>query len=187
MAAVTAAAIGAASTIYATKQASKQAKEQNKLAREGIDAADPYREYREGAAQKLNALMENPDSIKDSPEYKARVQAAERLMASQGYTGSGNALVEVANAGGTAYQQAFSNLAMLSGAGQAPGGGYGAALGANQAANDNKLSGYAGIANNLTNLTATIGSRFNQPANTGGGGGNGGINKVSTAPKSYSK
>jgi hypothetical protein len=186
MAVVTAAAITTAGAVYASKQAGKQAKEQNKLAREGIDAADPYREYREGAAQKLNALMENPDSIKDSPEYKARVQAAERLMASQGYTGSGNALVEVANAGGTAYQQAFSNLAMLSGAGQAPGGGYGAALSANQASNDSKLSGYAGIINNVGNLASTIGSRFNQPASQPASS-SGGINKVSTAPKAYTK
>lgn len=83
-------------------------------------AYDPYGPYRDAAAQKLNALMEDPRSLSALPEYQARQQAAARLMASQGYTGSGNALVAAANAGGDAYQQAFSNLSTLAGAGQSP-------------------------------------------------------------------
>lgn len=87
---------------------------------------DPYAPYRGAAAQKLNSLMANPSDVQNLPEYQAQLQAASRAMAAQGYTGSGNALVAAANAGGQAYQQAFNNLAMLSGAGQSP--AYGAGL-----------------------------------------------------------
>jgi len=92
---------------------------------------DPYAQYRPAAAQKLNTLMNDPNSIQNLPEYQAQMQAASRTMAAQGYTGSGNALVAAANAGGQAYQQAFNNLAMLSGAGQSP--AYGAGMATQQA------------------------------------------------------
>ena len=81
---------------------------------------DPYAQYRGAAAQQLNALMANPSQITTMPEYNAMLQAAQRQAAAQGYNGSGNALVAAANAGGQAYQQAFNNLAMLSGAEQSP-------------------------------------------------------------------
>lgn len=83
-------------------------------------AYDPYAQYRPAAATKLNDLMNNPGSIQQLPEYQAQMQAASRTSAAQGYTGSGNALVAAANAGGQAYQQAFNNLSMLAGAGQSP-------------------------------------------------------------------
>lgn len=90
-------------------------------------AYDPYAPYRGAAAQQLQQLMKNPSSIQQLPEYNADLQAAARTMAAQGYTGSGNALVAAANAGGQAYQQAFNNLALLSGAGQSPAAAQGAA------------------------------------------------------------
>jgi hypothetical protein len=83
-------------------------------------AYDPYAQYRPAAAQQLNALMKDPSSAVNSGYGLAEQQAASRTMAAQGYTGSGNALVAAAQAGGNAYQQQFNNLAMLSGAGQAP-------------------------------------------------------------------
>jgi len=95
-------------------------------------AYDPYAQYRPAAATKLNDLMNNPDTLQNLPEYKADMQAASRTMAAQGYTGSGNALVAAANAGGQAYQQAFNNLSMLAGAGQSPAAAQSAA---NQQAN----------------------------------------------------
>lgn len=166
MAAVTAAVAGVAISAYSAKKASDNAKEQNKIAREGIEAADPYKQYRPEAAERLNALMNDPSSIEDTASYKARMSAAERLMAAQGYTGSGNAILEAADAGGAAYQQEFANLSMLSGAGQAPGGGYANASQAMAEGNAQKMSAYAGVANNVTNLI----SQFNKPAgnNTGG-------------------
>ena len=107
---------------------------------------DPYAPYRGAAAQKLNTLMNDPNSIQNLPEYQAQMQAASRTMAAQGYTGSGNALVAAANAGGQAYQQAFNNLAMLSGAGQSP--AYGAGMATQQAnyqqAQNNQMWGQIG-------------------------------------------
>jgi hypothetical protein len=153
------AAIGLAGSLFASNKASKQAKEQNKLAKEGIAAADPYAKYRDDAAQRLQALMNDPSSIEGTAEYKARQTAASRLMAAQGYTGSGNAIEAAADASSESYQQAFNNLSVLSGAGATPGGGYGNALTAGQNANDSTLSGYAGIANNAVNLANTLWNR----------------------------
>jgi len=82
---------------------------------------DPYAPYRANAAQQLQALMQDPiKGTESTPTYIAMLQAATRQAASQGYNGSGNALVAAANAGGQAYQQTFNNLAMLSGAEQSP-------------------------------------------------------------------
>lgn len=164
MAAITTAAIGAGTAIYSAKKASSQAKKQNQIAQAGIDAADPYRQYRPEAAEQLSKLMKDPSSIMDTPEYKARQLAVQRQLASQGYTGSGNALIEAADAAGQSYQQAFSNLALLSGAGQAPGGGYDTAAQTAIEGGQQELSSFAGIANNLTNLGATVGARFNKAA-----------------------
>lgn len=93
---------------------------------------DPYAQYRPQAAQQLNTLMQNPGSAVDTSYGQAMQQGAARTMAAQGYTGSGNALVAAANAGGTAYQQEFNNLVTLSGAGQSPASAQAAA---NQQAN----------------------------------------------------
>lgn len=93
---------------------------------------DPYAPYRGQAAQKLNTLMQNPGDASNTSYGQAMQQAAARTMAAQGYTGSGNALVAAANAGGTAYQQEFNNLVTLSGAGQSPASAQSAA---NQQAN----------------------------------------------------
>lgn len=189
MAAVTAAVIGAGTAMYASSQAKKQQKDAQKFATEQMGALDPFAEYRPEAAARLNALSKDPSSIKDSATYKARLQAAERTMAAQGYTGSGNALVAAADAGASAYQQEFDNLAMMSGAGQGQGArasAYDTASGANSNANDNYLSSVAGIGNNLTNLAGMFGGM-----QTGGNAqvaGSGGFNKtVVTTPKTYTK
>lgn len=162
--AIAAATIGAAGAIYSANKASKDAKKNRELGKEAIDAADPFRQYRPQYAEKLNALMADPSSIQDTPEYAARMQSAQRQLAAQGYTGSGNALVEAANAGATVYQQAFDNLAMLSGATATPGGGYGTAAQLQQAGQDQKMSSIAGITNNFSNLALTIGQKFNKPS-----------------------
>jgi len=163
MAAITAAVIGVAGTVYAANKSSKAAKEANAVAREGIEAADPFRQYRPQYATKLNELMSDPSQIQNTPEYKARIQSVQRQLAAQGYTGSGNALVEAAEASGAVYQQAFSNLAMLSGAATTPGGGYGNAVSAMQNGSAQNLSATSGVVNNLSNLALTIGQRWNQP------------------------
>lgn len=88
---------------------------------------DPYAQYRGAAATQLNSLMADPGSATNSSYGQALQTGAERSMAAQGYTGSGNAIVAAANAGGQAYQQQFNNLSMLSGASQGPAQGAGLA------------------------------------------------------------
>lgn len=118
---------GAAVTLVGSKLLSGGSGGHSSGASSATTAYDPYAPYRGQAAQQLQSLMSNPSSITQLPEYKAAMQAASRLMAAQGYTGSGNAAVAAAQAGGTAYQQAFNNLAMLSGANQNPAAGQAAA------------------------------------------------------------
>lgn len=127
---------------------------------------DPYAPYRGAAAQKLNALMANPSTLTSLPEYQAQMQAASRAMAAQGYTGSGNALVAAANAGGQAYQQAFNNLAMLSGAGQSPAYGASAAEQGNLAGQQMQNQMWGQIGNAVGQGINAWGSRNN---NTSGG------------------
>lgn len=173
MAAVTAAAIGAAGAIYSSSKASKDAKKNRELAREGIEAADPFRQYRPEYATRLNELMSDPSSIENTPEYKSRLEAASRQLAAQGYTGSGNAILEAANAGGAAFQQAFANLSMLSGAANTPGGGYANALESQQMGQAQQMSSLAGITNNLSNLALTVGQKFNKSSTSSGASGGG--------------
>ncbi len=167
MAAITAAVVVTAGTVYASKQAGKQQKAASKAQKEMAGAADPYAQYRGDAAARLNALSSDPSSVQDGAVWKARQQAAARAIASQGYTGSGNAIIAAADAGAAAYQQEFDNLAMLSGAN----GGNSVAAGINQTGmnnqqgyNEQRMSNYAGMINNLGNLATTVGARFNQPA-----------------------
>lgn len=167
MAAITAAAIGAGVAIYSASESSKNQKKALKQNQTAIDKADPYAPYREDAAVRLNALIEDPSKITDTATYKARMQAAERTSAAQGYTGSGNAILGQAEAAAAAYQQEFSNLSALAGATdglQNATSAYASGQSAISAANDNKLSSYAGVANNLVNLANVA---FNKPATTG--------------------
>lgn len=147
--------IGAAISLGTAIFGSKKAKSQEKQANAQLAASDPYGKYRDAAAQKLNALVADPSQITGTAEYKARQTAASRLLASQGYTGSGNAVAAAAEAGGQSYQQAFENLSTLAGAGAQPGGSNQALANA-AGARDTSASAYAGIGNNLTNLVSAI-------------------------------
>ena len=156
-------------------------------------AYDPYAPYRGAAATKLNALMADPSSVQQLPEYKADMQAASRTMAAQGYTGSGNALVASANAGGQAYQQAFNNLAMLAGAGQSP--AYAAGLAANQGNYNqqaqNQMWGQigniaGGVIGNLHKTGTTGGGYYNAPVEQAGGTGYGNGGTVALGYNAYS-
>lgn len=169
MAAITTAAIGAGTALYGAYQGNKQSKDAKKAAANAQSAADPYAQYRGDAAARLNALIADPSKISETATYKARMQASERIMAAQGYSGSGNAILGAQEAAAAAYQQEFDNLSMLSGASNGTSNAtsaYGASTGAISNANDNKLSAYAGVANNLTNLANTV---FNKPVTPAGG------------------
>jgi hypothetical protein len=167
-------AVGAAAvTVVGGYVTSKQNAKSNKALAQAQQKQDPYGPYRDAAAIKLNNLMDHPESIQDTAEYKARQTAASRMMASQGYTGSGNALAAAAEAGGNSYQQAFNNLAMLSGAGVAPGQGAVAAASQMSANNQYANNQYGQMANGL--VGAGIGAwnnyqnnkAWNTPINSG--------------------
>lgn len=169
MGAITAAVIGAGTAIYSAKQSKKQQKAAQKSAEQMLEKSDPFSQYRPQYAEQLAKLTSDPTYLQNTGTYKARLQAAERVMAAQGYTGSGNALVAAADAGADAYQQEFNNLAMLAGAGvglQNQTSAYGVGQGAIGNANDNYLSGLAGVGNNLANLATVWRGRVNTPVAT---------------------
>lgn len=166
---VAGAVIGLASTVYGASQAKKQQKAAIAAQEKQMENLDPYAQYRPAAAARLDQLSQDPSSIQDSAPYKARMQAAERTIASQGYTGSGNALVAAAEAGAAAYQQEFDNLATLSGASQGQGArasAYGAGASSIANAGDSYLSGVAGVGNNLANLATVWRGRVNTPTSS---------------------
>lgn len=177
MAAITAAAIGVAGSIYTQNKAKKAQQEQNQFIAEQQRGTDPYAAYRTQAAKQLSELSgPTIGDITKSPEWAARMQAAERTVSAQGYTGSGNALVAAAGAGADVYQQAWQNaqtsyqaefdrLARLSGADvglQTAAGLASSAISGRQAGSDTSLSATGGVVNNLTNLATVAGGSFNQ-------------------------
>lgn len=168
MAAITSAIIGAGTAIYGASRAKKQQKKAQEFAQQQMEQMDPFGKYRDQYAGKLNSLMSDPSYLENTAAYKMRLQAAARTMASQGYTGSGNANFAAADAAALAYQQEFDNLAMLSGAAQGQGArasAYGTASGAMGNANDNYLSALSGVANNITYGLGMYGNQQNSYPN----------------------
>lgn len=156
------AAIGLATSLFGASKAKKEAKRQREMQERQIEAMDPYAPYRKEAAERLSKL--SMADVVDTPEYKARQVAAERLMASQGYTGSGNAIVAAAEAGGASYQQAFDNLARLAGVDKQPGAGYDS-----QASNQTSQNYMNNLSSAANSIVYSVGQLFNKPANAGGG------------------
>ncbi len=167
MGAITAAVIGVAGAVYSSNKAAKSQKDAIKASNKASAKADPYAQYRPEAAKKLDALQKDPSSVVGSAVWLARQEAAARALASQGYTGSGNAAVAAADAGASAYQQEFDNLARLAGADvglQSAAGVSSTGLQTQQDSRNSYLSSIGGIVNNVGNLATTIGGRFNTPA-----------------------
>lgn len=165
-AAVVTAVIGASS-------AKKKRDADKKAQKDAIEAGDPYGPYRDQAAKELNALTF--DSVKDTPEFKARAIAAERMMAAQGYTGSGNAIYAAAEAGGASYQQAFDNLARKAGIDKQPGYGHNPA--ASMASSQQYVDNMSGAANSLIYAGSQLFGNFQ-----GNGAGAGGSSAASGNP-----
>lgn len=178
MGAITAAVIGAGTALYTTSQSKKQQNKAIAAQKEMVSSSDPFQQYRSGAASQLSALASGQTDLSTTASYKARLQAAERTLAAQGYTGSGNAAIAAADAGAAAYQQEFDNLSRLAGVDQGQGAAVGAYSAGNQAvgnANDNYLSGLAGVGNNLANVASMWGNRTSgAPTYTGSGSAIGG-------------
>lgn len=104
----------------------------NDNARDIAARADPFSPHRERYAQLLNNLVSNPRSITETPGWEAGLEAVQRSMAAQGYTGSGNMILELQKYGGDFYTKQADLLGRLAGAQFSPGQGaqieYGGAL-----------------------------------------------------------
>jgi hypothetical protein len=85
--------------------------------------SDPFGPYRGQYGAELAQLEANPGSITTRPGYAAGLQAIERSLASQGYTGSGNSMFALANYGQNFFNAEANRLATLAGAGAPPGQG----------------------------------------------------------------
>ena len=66
-------------------------------------------------ARKIQELQSNPNSVTNTPGYGAGLEAVQRSMAAQGYTGSGNVATALQKYGGDFYQQQLHNLMQLQG------------------------------------------------------------------------
>lgn len=61
----------------------------------------------------LRSLMSDPSKITEMPMYKAGLEAVQRSLGAQGLTGSGNAILGLAEYGGNFYQQQLATLSSI--------------------------------------------------------------------------
>jgi len=78
-------------------------------------AAQAEEERRRQYQQRIDALTANPNQITSMPGYQAGLEAVQRSMAAQGFTGSGNMMAALAKYGGDFYQQQLNNLTQQAG------------------------------------------------------------------------
>ena len=95
----------------------------NNLAQSASAQADPFGPYRKQYADQMAALSANPSLLTQQPGYQAGMQAVQRSMAAQGYTGSGNMMAALSKYGGDFYNQTMNQYAGLAGANVNPGTG----------------------------------------------------------------
>ena len=83
--------------------------------RAAIEMSDPFgtNQGRQSAADRLKALLDDPNSIFTMPGYEAGEQAVMRQMAAQGYLGSGNMTAALQKYGGSFYNDQVQQLAKL--------------------------------------------------------------------------
>jgi hypothetical protein len=80
-------------------------------------AADPFASQRAQYQKMLSDLMADPSGqLSNLPGYKAGLDAVQRSMASQGYTGSGNMMTALQQYGGNIFNQQATLLSGLAGA-----------------------------------------------------------------------
>lgn len=109
-------ALGVGSGLYGMYEAQQLKKQMAQLGA----SADPFGPYRAQYAQQLSALQSDPSRITSMPGYQAGLEAVQRSMAAQGYTGSGNMMAALSKYGGDFYNQQVQQLAGLAGAGISP-------------------------------------------------------------------
>jgi hypothetical protein len=137
--------------------------------------ADPFAQYRTGLAGQLNQLLQNPQTVTQTPGYQFQLsqglQAQQAQQAAQGRLVSGGALLEAQKYGqGLAsgqYQTQLQNLASLSGASQTPASGATAQAGLASGQLGGYLGGAQAIAGGLgqvVNPLQTLYSQYNTPS-----------------------
>ena len=125
---MTLAVVGAVTGIASAGLSIYNGLNQASAGQQAIGASDPFGPYRAQYAQKLSTLMANPGQVKNLPGYQAgmdsAMQGTERMMASEGYLGSGNEALALQKTGYgyamDAYNQQIATLATLAGAGTVP-------------------------------------------------------------------
>lgn len=119
--------VGVGAVVASTGLGLKAAHDQKKLGKKALKGADAVQAKQDYYNDLLKNLLQNPASIKDDPGYEFSfgegVKAVERSNAARGFTGSGNAAIDLLK-----YGEGFSSnflkqredlLAGLSGAGAA--------------------------------------------------------------------
>lgn len=88
----------------------------NNAAGQASRQADPFGPYRSQYADLMAGITADPSKVTQLPGYQAGMQAVQRSMAAQGYTGSGNMMAAMQKYGGDFYNNAMQMYGGLSGA-----------------------------------------------------------------------
>lgn len=137
--------------------------------------ADPFSAYRPQFASQLQNLMNNPNSVTQTPGYQFNLsqglQGLQAQQAAQGRLVSGGALLQGQQFGQNLAQQTYSDqlktLMSLSGASQSPGTGATAMSNIGASNLGSTLGGWqaiAGGAGQVANPLATLYANFNNPS-----------------------
>jgi hypothetical protein len=137
--------------------------------------ADPFAQYRSGYAAQLQNLMNNPQSVTQTPGYQFNLsqglQGLQAQQAAQGRLVSGGALIQGQQFGqqlaSQTYNQQLDTLARLSGGYQAPAAGATAQAGLTASNLGSTYGGWQSIAGGLgqvANPLATLYSNYNNPS-----------------------
>ncbi|CAB5079596.1 hypothetical protein UFOVP146_28 [uncultured Caudovirales phage] len=165
--------IGGLGKVYSGVQAFSGANQMKQIQQQ----ADPFAGYRPQYASQLQNLMNNPQSVTQTPGYQFNLsqglQGLQAQQAAQGRLVSGGALLQGQQFGQNlaqqTYQQQLQTLASLSGATQSPATGstaqanlLGGQVGATSAGINALSTGIGQVSNPL----ATLYSMYNQPSPT---------------------
>jgi hypothetical protein len=137
--------------------------------------ADPFAGYRPQYAAQLSNLMNNPQSVTQTPGYQFNLaqglQGLQAQQAAQGRLVSGGALIQGQqfgqNLASQTYNQQLQTLAQLSGATQSPASGataQGNLMASNLGSTYGGWQSIAGGLNQISNPLATLYSNYNNPS-----------------------
>lgn len=152
-----------------------QALQTGKQMQQYANQADPFSPYRPGYAGQLQNLMNNPNSVTQTPGYQFNLaqglQGLQAQQAAQGRLVSGGALIQGQQFGQNLASQTYNDqvktLMALSGASQSPATGAAAQAGLTASNLGSTYGGWQSIAGGLgqvANPLATLYSNYNNPS-----------------------